>query len=83
MKLSEVSISRPVLATVLSLLHAHSPPGRMGEAVGVRLTLVNSMSVAVPLALGAVGASVGIAPVFWSVAACLLTGGFLARRGGK
>ena len=30
---------------VLSLLHTHAPPGRIGEAAGVRLSLVNMMSV--------------------------------------
>ena len=68
---------------VLSLLHTHAPPGRAGEAAGVRMSLVNMMSVGVPLALGAVGASVGIGPVFWSVGACLMTGGFVSRRGGR
>ena len=29
---------------VMSLLHTHAPPGRMGEAAGVRMSLVNSMS---------------------------------------
>jgi len=65
---------------VLSLLHIHAPPGRMGEAAGVRMSLVNTMAVAVPLVLGGVGASIGIAPVFWSVGACLAAGGFLTRR---
>ena len=68
---------------VMSLLHTHAPPGRMGEAAGVRMSLVQSMAVAVPLVFGALGASIGIAPVFWSVGACLVTGGFLARRGGR
>jgi MFS family permease len=68
---------------VLSLLHTHAPPGRQGEAAGVRMSLVNVMAVGVPLALGAVGASVGIGPVFWSVGACLMTGGFVSRRGGR
>ena len=67
---------------VLSLLHTHAPPGRTGEAAGVRMSLINTMSVAVPLTFGAVGASVGIGPVFWLVGTCLMTGGFLARRGG-
>jgi len=67
---------------VLSLLHLHSPPGRIGEAAGVRMSLVNTMSVAVPLVLGAMGASIGIAPVFWSVGAVLLTGGLAAHRRG-
>jgi MFS family permease len=66
---------------VLSLLHTHAPAGRIGEAAGVRLSLVNMMSVAVPLALGAVGASIGIGPVFWSVGTGLVTCGFVARRG--
>ena len=67
---------------VLSLLHTHAPPGRVGEAAGVRLSLVNMMSVGVPLALGAVGASIGIGPVFWSVGTCLVTCGFVAQRSG-
>ena len=54
---------------VMSLLHAHAPAGRIGEAVGVRMSLVNSMAFAAPLVLGAIGASVGIVPVFWSVGA--------------
>ena len=55
---------------------------QIGEAAGIRMALVNSMSVAAPLVLGAIGASVGIVPVFWSVGACLATGGVLARRAG-
>jgi MFS family permease len=65
---------------VMSLLHAHAPPGRMGEAAGVRMSLVNSMSVAVPLVFGALGTTFGLAPVFYSVGACLATGGLLSRR---
>ncbi len=68
---------------VLSLLHTHAPAGRVGEAAGVRMSLINVMAVGVPLLLGAVGASVGIGSVFWSVGACLMTGGFVSRRGGR
>ena len=35
---------------VMSLLHSLAPPGRMGEAAGVRMSLINSMAVAVPRA---------------------------------
>ena len=56
---------------VMALLHTHAPPGRMGEAAGVRMSLVQSMAVAVPLAFGTLGATVGLTPVFWSVGACL------------
>jgi len=65
---------------VMSLLHLHSPPGRMGEAAGVRMALVQSMAVAVPLVFGALGTSVGVGPVFWSVGAGLAASGFVARR---
>ncbi len=65
---------------VMSLLHTHAPPGRIGEAVGIRMSLVQTMAVAVPLLFGALGSSLGLAPVFWSVGACLTTGGLLSRR---
>ena len=72
-----LGMSQPM---VMSLLHSHAPPGRMGEAAGVRMSLVQTMSVAVPLAFGALGATVGLTPVFWSVGACLATGGWLTKR---
>ena len=65
---------------VLSLLHEHAPPGREGEVVGVRMSLIQSMAVAVPLVFGALGASLGLVPVFWAVGACLGAGGWYARR---
>ena len=40
---------------VLSLLHANAPPGRVGETVGMRMSLMQSMAVAVPLVFGALG----------------------------
>jgi MFS family permease len=65
---------------VMALLHSHAPPGRMGEAAGVRMSLINSMAVAVPLAFGAFGSAFGLAPVLWSAGVCLTTGGWLTRR---
>ena len=68
---------------VLSLLHTHAPAGRIGEAGGVRMALINTTSFAAPIVLGAIGASVGIVPVFWTVGACLATAGVVARRTGR
>ncbi len=65
---------------VMSLLHTHAPPGRIGEAAGVRMSLAQSMAVAVPLVFGAFGATFGLAPVLWSVGVCLTSGGIYARR---
>jgi MFS family permease len=64
---------------VMSLLHSHAPPGRMGEAAGVRMSLINSMAVAVPLVFGAIGGTIGLSPVLWSVGVFLATGGWLTR----
>jgi MFS family permease len=65
---------------VMSLLHMHAPPGRMGEAAGVRMSLINTMAFVVPLVFGALGSTVGLAPVFYSVGACLATGGIASRQ---
>jgi MFS family permease len=72
-----LGMSQPM---VMALLHIHAPPGRTGEAAGVRMSLVQSMACAVPLVFGAVGASVGLTPVFWSVGVCLATGGWFTKR---
>lgn len=66
---------------VLSLLHTYAPPGRVGETVGMRMSLMQTMAVAVPLVFGALGTSVGLLPVFWSVGVFLGTGGYYYRRG--
>jgi MFS family permease len=65
---------------VLSQLHSIAPPGRVGEAVGMRMSLIQTMSVAVPLVFGALTTSVGLLPVFWSVGLCIGGGGLYARR---
>ncbi|MCC6193322.1 MAG: MFS transporter [Burkholderiales bacterium] len=75
-----VGASQPM---VMSLLHAYAPPGRMGEAAGVRMSLVQSMAVAVPLTFGALSAAIGLTPVFWSVGAGLAAGGYFTRPRGK
>jgi MFS family permease len=65
---------------VLALLHENSPAGRAGEAVGVRVTIGNATQVVLPLAFGAVGATLGLFPVFWAMAALLSLGVPLAWR---
>ena len=72
-----LGMSQPM---VMSLLHTHAPPGRMGEAAGVRMSLVQAMAVTVPLAFGALGSAIGLQYVFWSVGLCLAAGGAFSRR---
>jgi len=65
---------------IMSLLYAASPPGRQGEAVGLRTSLLNASHTLVPLVSGAASVALGMSPVFWGIAACLLGGAWFARR---
>jgi MFS family permease len=65
---------------VLSLVYSIAPPGRAAEAVGIRTTLINASQTFMPLLFGAVGAALGVFPVFWAMAALMAAGGWFARR---
>ncbi|RYF17991.1 MAG: MFS transporter [Comamonadaceae bacterium] len=59
---------------IMSMLHQMTPPHRHGEAVGMRLMVINASSVAMPMLFGAAGTVVGIAAVFWATAAMVGAG---------
>ncbi len=65
---------------IMALLYAASPPGRQGEVVGIRTTMLNASHTFLPLAFGALGAALGMGPVFWIMSALLLSGGAAAHR---
>lgn len=65
---------------VMALLYNKAPPGRGGEAVGVRTFLLNFAQAGIPLTFGALGTLLGMAPVFWLMAFALAAGGWYARR---
>ena len=65
---------------IMALLFNTAPAGRGGEAVGVRTLLLNFSQAGIPLVFGALGAALGMAPVFWTMAAALAAGGWYARR---
>ncbi len=62
-----------------ALLYDASPPERVGEVVGLRITMANVAQTFVPLASGAVGAAFGVAPVFWAVAVALFADAYSNR----
>lgn len=68
--------SQPV---IMAVLYEASPPGRQGEAVGIRTTMLNCSQTFIPLLSGALSNAVGIAPVFALIAAALLGGAWFAR----
>ena len=65
---------------LLTLLHESAPAGRAAEALGLRTTLINGSQTVMPLIFGAVGAALGMMPVFWTMSAALVFGSFYARR---
>ena len=54
---------------IMSMLHQITPEARHGEALGLRLMVINASSVAMPLLFGSAGAVAGVAVVFWAVGA--------------
>lgn len=64
----------------LNIAYNRSPPGRSGEVTGLRLTINNVTHIGVPLAAGALGAALGVAPVFCVNAAILAASGRLSRK---
>jgi MFS family permease len=66
-----LGMTQPLL---LSLLYAATPEGRSGEAVGIRTGILSLCQTAMPLFFGAIGAALGMAPVFWSMAIVLAGG---------
>jgi len=66
----------------LNMAYNRSPPGRSGEVTGLRLTINNITHIGLPLAAGALGAALGVAPVFWVNATLLATSGYLSRKAG-
>ena len=73
-----VGTSQP---SMLSLLHSAAPPGRGGEAVGLRSVLSNSCSVVVPLAFGAALAAVSI-PVLMVMGGMVIASGLKPAHSG-
>jgi MFS family permease len=68
---------------VMSLLHSRSPHGRVGEALGLRTTIMHSSHVVLPLVFGAFGSVLGAAAMFWTMGMLVCTGGVAAVRWGK
>jgi len=72
-----LGLGQPML---MSLLHEHAPVGRVGETVGMRMSMIQTMAVAVPLVFGTLGGTLGLLPMFWAVGVFLGGGGLYVRR---
>ncbi len=65
---------------IMSTLHQITPEERHGEALGLRMITINASSVAMPLILGAVGATLGTSVLFWAIAALVGVGSYQATK---
>lgn len=75
---------------IMTLLHQQTPPGRVGEAVGLRMTVINATQTVLPTVFGSVGSVLALflpgaltfAPLFWGVALMVGAGGVSVWRAG-
>ena len=63
----------------MQLTQRFAPRGRVGEAIGLRITFNRLTQIAVPLVFGSLG-SFGVFAVFWANSALLLSGSFVTAR---
>ena len=66
---------------IMAMLYEKAPPGRGAEAVGMRTQLLNVTQAGIPMIFGALGAWMGMAPVFIVMGAALLAGAWYAKGG--
>ena len=64
----------------LMLIYDRAPPGRSGEALGMRLMINNFTHIVVPILFGSLGTALGVAPVFIANSAIMGAGGILSSR---
>jgi MFS family permease len=63
---------------IMSTLHQITPENRQGEALALRLMVINGSSVAMPILFGATGAVIGVSWLFWIVGGLVGAGSRLA-----
>jgi len=63
---------------LMSTMHQITPEHRQGEALGVRLMMVNASSVFMPMIFGMAGTLIGVKGLFWCVSAAVTSGSRLA-----
>lgn len=68
-----------VQPAILSSVHDVAPPDRQGEALALRSMTVHVSMAAMPLLFGALGTSLGAAPLFWLMALATGAGAWQAR----
>lgn len=68
------------LPNMMSLVYRLAPQGRVGEAIGLRLMMINSSKATFPIAMGALGTVIGIGATLWGLALFVFSGFIFALR---
>lgn len=63
------------LPNMMSLVYRLAPTGRVGEAIGLRLMMINASKASFPVAMGALGTVIGVGSALWGLA-LFVFGGF-------
>ncbi len=64
---------------VTMLMFENAPPGRSGEALGMKVTANHFAKLLTPIVFGSVASAFGLSPVFWINAVMLAGGGVVSR----
>jgi MFS family permease len=64
----------------MTLVYNASPPGRAGEATGMRIMVNQVSQLAIPLLFGGLGLAAGFTAMFLANAGCLVAGGVASLR---
>ena len=62
------------LPNMMSLVYRLSPKGRIGEAIGLRLMMINASKATFPVVMGAVGSVIGAGASLWALAIFVFAG---------
>ncbi len=65
---------------VLSMMHHATPPDRQGQALGLRMLVINSATVSMPTGFGLLAAATAPAAPLWLMAGCLTAAQWPARK---
>lgn len=67
----------------LIMTYNRAPAGRVGEALGLRFSVVNLTHMVIPLAFGTIGSALGLITVFLANSVLMLAGGYANHRGSR
>ena len=63
---------------VTMLIFQFSPPGRSGEAIGLKITTNHLTNMVSPIVFGGIATAMGLSPMFWLNAVMMVLGCYIS-----